>query len=62
MASVEFHIGIGIGGDPFSSGTLDTVDDLGFDEGEWESLDEGAKDMVVYEWSQDWVDTWYEEF
>ena len=41
--------------------TFDTVTDLGYEEGEWEKLDEDAKYEAVRDWAMERFDYWFEE-
>ena len=43
------------------SGTLDTVADLGFDDGEWEAMSEEEKYKCAEEWAHEHIEVWYEE-
>lgn len=43
------------------SGVLDTVKDLGFDDGEWESMSEADKDKQVQDWANEQLEIYYEE-
>lgn len=39
---------------------LDTVKDLGYEDGEWESLSEEEQQRVVMEWAWDRLSVWWE--
>lgn len=41
--------------------TLDTVDDLGLEEGEWEKLSEDEKMKFVEDWANDRLEIFYTE-
>lgn len=43
------------------SGELDTVHDLGLEEGEWEAYSEDEKFEVTKEWANDGLEIYYEE-
>jgi hypothetical protein len=43
------------------SAALDTVKDLGLDEGEWESYSEDQKYECAEQWAADKMSIWYEE-
>ena len=51
MAAVNFHCNSGANIHSCRSQTLDTVKDLGLDEGEWESMDEDDKYKIVEQWA-----------
>ena len=40
---------------------LDTVEDLGFDEGEWETLSDDAKTSLLDDWAAARLEIYYEE-
>lgn len=61
MSKVEFKLSIGYPGANRESGVLDTVDDLGLDEGEWESLSDDERYEFVTEWANDYIEYWYED-
>ena len=41
--------------------TMDTVDDLGFEEGEWEGLSNEEKQAVVTDWANEHLEIYFEE-
>lgn len=41
--------------------TLDTVEDLGLEEGEWEAMDDEAKDEILKEWAWERIEMWWDE-
>jgi hypothetical protein len=43
------------------SGWLDTVADLGLEDGEWENMTEGQKYELADEWAQQHISIYYEE-
>lgn len=43
------------------SATLDTVKDLGLDEGEWETYSEDEKYKVAEEWANDRLEIYFKE-
>ncbi len=43
------------------SGWLDTVEDLGLDEGEWEAYTDDEKWQCANEWAQNYLEIYYEE-
>ena len=44
-----------------SSGIIDTVEEWGMREGEWEGMSEGEKDQVAEAWANDYIEIWWEE-
>lgn len=51
MAKVIFHCDSGANIHSCRSETLDTVKDLGLDDGEWESMSNEDKYKIVEEWA-----------
>ena len=43
------------------SGWLDTKDDLGLDEGEWELMDDNTKYAMAVDWANNYLEIGYEE-
>ena len=44
-----------------TSGVMDTVKDLGLDDGEWESMSEDDKFKCAMDWANEHIEVWYEE-
>jgi len=62
MAKVKFYLDNGANiHSKRSSGELDTVQDLGFDEGEWEAASDDEKYASVKDWADQYIEYWYEE-
>lgn len=62
MAKVQFFIDNGANCQSTkTSGILDTVDDWGMEEGEWESMNEEEKYLMAHEWANDYIEIWFEE-
>lgn len=59
---VRFHVdsGANVGSDNASE-WFDPVDELGLDEGEWETLSDVEKWEFVNEWAGNYLDIYYEE-
>lgn len=62
MAKVKFHCDSGANIHSCRrSGVLDTVDDLGLEEGEWEQLDEDDRYKLAEDWAFERLSIGYEE-
>lgn len=62
MAKVQFYLGNGASiHSKRKSGILDTVNDLGLDEGEWEEMSEDEKYAHAEGWAADKVEIYFEE-
>ena len=62
MAKVKFYLNSGANiHSTKDSGILDTVEDLGLDEGEWEEMNEASKYAMAEEWASEYLEIYYEE-
>ena len=62
MAKVKFFCDSGASIESCrESGVLDTVDDLGMDEGEWEGMDEDARFEVARDWAEERLEIGFRE-
>jgi hypothetical protein len=60
MAIVKFHCNSGANIDSCRTATLDTVKDLGLEEGEFESMSENDQYEIVQEWANDRLEIYWE--
>ena len=58
MAIVTFYAKVGTTNHNTKE-EVDTVADLGMEDGEWENLSEDAKYQIVDEWGMEQLATWY---
>ena len=56
MAKVTFFCDSGANIHSCRKETIDTVNDLGFEDGEWESLSDDEKYKEVQQWAFDFID------
>lgn len=61
MAKVKFFCNSGANIHSCRKQVVDTVKDLGLDEGEWESMSDEEKYKVAEEWAQDRLEIYWEE-
>jgi len=62
MAKVQFFLNNGANIHSLrKSGKLDTVKDLGLDEGEWEEMSEDEKYKQAEAWAADKIEIYFEE-
>lgn len=61
MAKVTFYCNSGAEGGDTRIEELDTVEDLGLEEGEWEEMSEEERYFIVDEWANERLEIWYEE-
>jgi hypothetical protein len=62
MAKVQFFLNNGASIHSLrKSGELDTVKDLGLDEGEWEEMSEDDKYKQAEDWAADKIEIYFEE-
>ena len=59
MAKVIFNCNSGANIHSCRTEEIDTVEDLGFDEGEWESMSEEDRDKEVARWALDKIEIYY---
>jgi hypothetical protein len=62
MAKVRFFLNNGANIHSLrKSDLLDTVEDLGLDEGEWEGMSEDDKQKLAEEWAAEKIEIYFEE-
>ena len=61
MAIVEFNCDSGANIHSCRTQEVDTVKDIGLDEGEWEGMNEEDRDEVVKEWAWERLEIYYNE-
>lgn len=62
MATVQFNVNSGANiSSTNESGWMDTVKDLGLDEGEWENYTDDEKWQCADDWAQNYLEIYYEE-
>ena len=61
MAKVKFNCDSGANIHSCRKEVLDTVTDLGLDEGEWEGMDDDERQKIVGEWAWQRLDIFYED-
>lgn len=61
MAIVKFNCNSGANIHSCRTSKIDTVNDLGLDEGEWEAMSEEDRYKIVEEWAWDRLEIYYSE-
>lgn len=61
MAKVTFYCNSGAEEGDTRIEELDTVEDLGLEEGEWEEMSEEERYFIVDEWANERLEIWYED-
>lgn len=61
MAIIKFHCNSGANIHSCRTATIDTVKNLGLEEGEWESMSEEDREAVVEEWAWQRLEIYYTE-
>ena len=61
MAIVEFNCNSGANIHSCRTKKIDTVKDLGLDEGEWEAMDEKDRNGIVEDWAWERLEIYYNE-
>ncbi len=60
MAEVKFWCDSGANIHSCNTETVDTVDDLGLDEGEWEKLSDDERHKHVRDWANNYIEMGWE--